>query len=876
MSLRKILALRGPSIWASFPVLEAWVDLGPLPDWPSAAHPGSQERLLGWLPALSQRVSDLTSPAQWLEWVTLELQCLAGDECRFGLTQRMRDEGAFKVIVESHNEGFGKECLNSAQALLKAAHDDAPFDLEAEVARLRSVLHKEQLGPSTGAVVKAAVARGIPYRRLNAESLVMFGQGARQRRILATETDRTGTIAETIAQDKDLTRCLLKQVGVPVPEGRPVAGAEDAWDAAEEIGTPVVVKPRFGSQGQGVATDLRTREQVAAAYASLRADDWDNIVVERSVSGKDYRLLVIGGRLVAAARRDPAQVLGDGRSTIAQLVEQVNRDPRRGDDHATVLSKLVLDSIALAVLGEQGYTSESIPAAGHRVLIRRNANLSTGGTAGDVTDRVHPEVAARAVEAARVIGLDVAGVDVIAQDISRPLEEQGGVIVEVNAAPGLRMHLEPSAGTPRPVGDAIVSLLYPEGETGRIPIAAITGVNGKTTTTRLIAQMVRHSGKTVGMTCSDGIWVGNRCIEHGDCSGPKSAKAVLVNPRVEAAVLECARGGILREGLGFDRCDVAVVMNIGEGDHLGLSGIDTLEELARVKRTLVDVVLPHGAAVLKADDPFVESMAAHCPGSVIFFCRDPGHPVLQKARAEGRRVAFVRNQIVILAQGELELAVAPLSAIPLTYEGRIAFQVENVLAATAAAWQLGVPLEVIRSTLTNFISSVDQVPGRFNVLESNGAAVVIDYGHNPSALVALIEAISIFPQKRRSIVFSAEGDRRDQDIIRQTQMLGDAFDAVILYEYPNRRGRQHGEIMALLHQGLAFGTRVSETINQPDEPAAIAVALQALEPGDLLIIQPKEIEEVIAEVTRYLAEYAPVARRPVHGREPVLAGEVAG
>ena len=601
MEFRKVLVLRGPNYWANFPVLEAWLDLGELKDSPSDQLPGFNERLMAWLPTMIEhrcsvgerggffeRLRRGTWQGHIVEHVALELQTLAGSEVGFGRTRETLEEGVYKVAVEFEEEALGRAALETARLMCLAAVYDRPFDVAGEIEKLRALHQKTRLGPSTASIVRAALARGIPARRLNNESLVQLGYGSRQRRILAAETDRTGAIAEAIAQDKELTRTLLRAVGVPVPEGRPVKNADDAWAAAEKIGLPVVVKPQFGNQGRGVATNLKTREQVVAAYEAARQES-SFIMVEQFAPGDDYRLLVVGDRVVAAARREPAMVFGDGLHSVEQLVAQVNQDPRRGDDHATALSKIQLDAVALQVLAEQGYTPASVPPIGSRVLIRRNANLSTGGTATDVTDLVHPAVADRAVEAARMIGLDVAGVDVVAQDIGRPLEEQWGVVVEVNAAPGLRMHLEPSSGKSRPVGEAIVGTLFAEGESGRIPIVAVTGVNGKTTTTRLIGHILRGTGRRVGMTCTEGIFVDDRRIQTGDCSGPQSAQAVLLNPSVDAAVLETARGGILRAGLGFDRCDVAVVTNIGEGDHLGLNDIDTLEKLARVKRTIVEV-----------------------------------------------------------------------------------------------------------------------------------------------------------------------------------------------------------------------------------------------------------------------------------------------
>jgi cyanophycin synthetase len=906
MEFRKVLALRGPSIWANFPVIEAWVDLGDLKDRASDEIPGFNERLMSWLPSMIEhrcstgerggffeRLRRGTYLAHILEHVTLELQTLAGHEVSFGRARETSEEGVYKVVFKYKDETLARECLAAARELCLAAVYDRPYDVPAMLGRLRDVAERFCLGPSTRSIVEAARGRGIPARRLNTESLVQFGYGARQRRIRAAETDQTGAIAEAIAQDKELTRRLLHAVGVPVPEGRPVRDAEDAWAAAEEIGVPVVVKPVDGNQGRGVTTNLTTREQVSAAYAAARLES-EAVLVEKFAPGHDYRLLVVGGRMVAAARREPAQVVGDGVHTVAQLIEIVNADPRRGEHHATVLSKMHLDLIALAVLAEQGFSPESVPPAGKVVLIRRNANLSTGGTAIDVTERVHADVVAQAVDAARVIGLDIAGIDVLAQDISRPLEEQHGVVVEVNAAPGLRMHLEPSVGVSRPVGEAIVDILFPPGEDGRIPIAAVTGVNGKTTVTRFIAHILKGTGRLVGMTCTDGIFIGERRIDRDDCSGPQSARGVLTNPLVEAAVFETARGGILREGLAFDQCDVAVVTNIADGDHLGLSDIHTPEQLAVVKRTIVDVVAQDGTAVLNAHDPLVAAMASYCPGTVLFFAIDGNHPVVVRHRSVGGRAIFVREGAIILAEGDREESLLPLERVPLTHGGQIPFQVENTLAAVAAALSLGVPRDIVRTRVESFAADLDKVPGRFNVLQINGATVIVDYGHNAPALLAMLQALETFPQRRRVCVYSTAGDRRDSDIIRQGEILGGAFDRVILYEDHYTRGRANGEIIALFRKGLASGTRVTEIEEIYGAVAAVEAALRSAQPGELLLVQADAIDETVDFLRRYLdslaapttaaaseevAETVAVAAAAAAGTEPEEAlapGEIAG
>lgn len=869
MEIQKILVLRGPNIWANFPVLEAWVDLGELKDSPSNELPGFNDRLMSWLPSMMEhrcsigerggffeRLRRGTYQAHILEHVTLELQGLAGATVGFGRARETAVEGIYKVVIEYEEEGFAAAALRTARELCLAAVYDRPFDVQAEIARLCDLNQSLRLGPSTRAIVDAAKVRGIPARRLNDGNLVQLGYGKRQRRIWAAETDSTGAIAEEIAQDKDLTRLLLRTVGVPVPEGRPVANADDAWVAAQEIGPPVVVKPQFGNQGKNVATFLTTKEQVVAAY-NTASEGGFSVVCEKFITGGDYRLLIVGDRLVAAARREPAQVVGDGVHTVAELVDHVNADPRRGNDHATPLSKIRLDPVAMSVLAEQGLSPSAVPPAGTPVLIRRNGNLSTGGTAADVTELVHPEVAARAIEAAQTVGLDVAGVDVLASDIRRPLEEQGGAIVEVNAGPGLRMHIEPSSGQPRAVGAAIISNMFAPGETGRIPIVSVSGTNGKTTTTRFIAHLLRSQGKTVGMTCTDGIFIGGRRIDRGDCAGPKSARAVLFNPQVEAAVLECARGGILREGLGFDLCDVAVVTNIASGDHLGVGGVDTLEQLVRVKRCIVEAVAPTGYAVLKADDPMVAGMAEKCPGKIIYFAQSAHDPVIAAHRETGGRAVFVRGGNIIAAEGADETVMTTLDLVPLTHRGRIGFQVENALATAAAGWALGLAFEQVAAGLASFSANLEQSPGRFNLLEIGDTTVIVDYGHNVSALQALVEVVEQFPHGQRSIVYTAAGDRRDSDLVEQGELLGKTFDRVVLYEDHFRRGRAEGEIIGLFRRGMANAARAREVIEIQGAVPAVEAALRMSQPGELLVIQADEVDETVDFVKHYLERRVP-------------------
>jgi cyanophycin synthetase len=692
MQVSRIRALRGPNLWSRHTAIEAIVSC--------AEHECNIDHLPGFETRLRERFPELAmlrplghdeavSMAQALEFAALGLQAQAGCPVTFSRTAQTVDNGTYQVVVEYSEEAVGRLAMELAETLCRAAVNDTEFELGDALDCLRALDEDVRLGPSTGSIVYAAVARNIPYRRLTEGSMVQFGWGRRQRRIQAAETDRTSAVAESIAQDKELSKILLHAAGVPVPGGRPVLSAEDAWAAACEIGGAVVVKPQDGNQGKGVAVNLCTREQIEAAYA-IAFEVSDEVLVERYIPGHDYRLLVVGDQLVAAARRDPPLVIGDGVHTIRQLVERVNLDPRRGEGHATSLTRIRLDEVALALLTSAGLNAESVPPRGQRVVLRNNANLSTGGTATDVTDDVHPEFAAQAVAAAQTIGLDIAGVDVVCDSVLRPLEAQGGGIVEINAAPGLRMHLQPSFGKGRAVGEAIIANMFADGDEARIPLVAVAGTNGKTTTVRLIANILGSNGLCVGMTTTDGVYIAGRRTDTGDCSGPKSARNVLLHPDVDAAVLETARGGVLREGLGFDRCDVAVVTNVGLGDHLGLSYISTVEDLSVVKRVIVQNVRPTtGVAVLNAADPMVARMADSCPGSVTFFASDRNHPVMAMHRARRKRVVYRDGDSIVASGAGVEHRLA-LANIPLTQNGAIGFQVENAMAATAAAWALGV------------------------------------------------------------------------------------------------------------------------------------------------------------------------------------------
>ncbi|NKI70309.1 cyanophycin synthetase [Collimonas pratensis] len=712
IEILRIMSLRGPNIWTYRSTLEAWIDIGELEDFPSNTLPGFNQRLTGWLPSLIehrcsygerggfvQRLQDGTWPGHILEHVTLELQNLAGMPGGFGKARSTSVRGVYKVAVRARHEEVTRAALHAARDLVMAAIEDQPFDVPATIASLRTMVDSRCLGPSTACIVEAADERRIPSFRLTDGNLVQLGHGFRQRRIWTAETDQTSAIAESISSDKDLTKTLLQACGVPVPEGLVVDSPAEAWEAAEDIGLPVVVKPTDANHGRGVFIDLNTREEIETAY-TLALEEGSSVIVERFIRGNEHRLLIVGGRLAAAARGEPLSVVADGSSTILQLIEsQINSDPRRGELEECPLSLVLLDQepVVRVELERQGYNGDSIPPAGKQVLIQRNGNVSI-----DVTDLVHPSVAAAASLAARVVGLDIAGVDLVAEDISRPLEEQRGAIVEVNAGPGLLMHLKPAEGRPRPVGRAIIEHLFAAADNGRIPIVGVSGTHGKTTVSRLIAWQLHLSGNHVGLACGDGLYFAQRQVEKGDCANWESAQRVLINRAVQAAVFENSHDTILSEGLVYDRCQVGVVTNIAANDSLPQYYIGDAEEMVKVTRTQVDVVLPTGVAVLNAADALVADMASLCDGEVIFFGINPALPVIAEQLEKNKRAVFIRNDQIMLATGKNELLLADITTIPLITRSKDSFQTENVLAAVAAAWALDISHDLMRAGIETF------------------------------------------------------------------------------------------------------------------------------------------------------------------------------
>lgn len=712
MKFLKVMSLRGPNIWTYRPVLEAWVDIGDLENSPSNTIPGFYERLTTWLPGLVehrcgvgerggflQRLREGTWPGHILEHVTIELQNQAGMKTGFGKARETSTRGLYKVVVRTRHEKVGRACLNAARDLVMAAIEDKPFDVSSTITQLRAVADSLCLGPSTACIVDAASERRIPSIRLTDGNLVQLGYGSHQHRIWTAETDKTSAIAESIASDKDLTKSLLQACGVPIPEGRLVDSPQDAWEAAEEIGVPVVVKPVDGNHGRGVSTELMSREEVEAAY-ELAIHEGSGVIVERFVRGNEHRLLVVGGKVAAAARGESAIVVGDGHSTIRSLIDnQLNIDPRRGTTEEYPLNLILLedDPAVRLELSRQGLKPDSVPPKGDSVMIQRNGNV-----ANDVTDLVHPDVAAVAELAARVIGLDIAGVDLVAEDISRPLAEQRGAIVEINAGPGLLMHLKPAEGQARPVGHAIVNSLFPGDEDGRIPIVGITGTRGKTLVARLVSRLLHLSGKQVGMACADGLYMNHRRLESGNCANWVSARKVLLNRAVDAAVFVNGAREILAEGIAYDRCHVGVITNMSHTPDLDEYYVHDEDQLYNVQRTQIDIVLPDGVAVLNADDPMLVKMAALCDGEVIFFSSGLKNQTIADHLSLNARAVMVLNGKVHLAHGTDRILISGVDAIPLLTGNVFSEQLDSIMAAIAAAWALGVSVELIRAGIETF------------------------------------------------------------------------------------------------------------------------------------------------------------------------------
>ncbi|HYE48736.1 MAG TPA: cyanophycin synthetase [Azospirillaceae bacterium] len=900
----EISVYRGPHIYGHRPMVRLRLDMGALAGQSLDRLPDVAGRLLAVLPGLRRhgrakptgghRLAKDAPLAEAVARVAVEMQAMAGAEVSHAEARPVEGRpGLFDVLFEYRDEPVGLQAgrfaLELVDALLPPAlagarglyriapsleelagtGDDGaeppPFDAGVALEELRRLHAREGLGPTTLSLVREAERRGIPVMRLDAESLVQLGWGSRQQRIRASITGRTSHLAAEAASDKDLTKSLLEEAGVPVPRGEVVRGPEAAVRAAERLGWPVVTKPLDGNHGRGVSLDLTTPDQVRRGF-EMAERHGRRVIVEQFYRGRDHRILVVGGRIVAVAERVPAHVVGDGARTVRALVEEVNRDPRRGEGHEKVMTRIVIDDHVLDMLERAGMTPDSVPAAGEVVYLRATANLSTGGTAVDRTDDIHPENALIARRAALAVGLDVAGIDLIAPDITRSVRETGGGVVEVNAAPGFRMHLEPSQGRPRDVAGAVLDLLFPDGAPGRIPVFAVTGTNGKSTTCRMAGHILRQAGHTVGIASTTGVYVDEQRVGKWDASGPRSARMVLRDPLVDAAVLETARGGILREGLGFDACDVGVIINV-EADHLGLRGIDTVEELARVKGVVAEAVRPGGHSVLNADDPVTMSIAPRAGGTLVLFSLDGADMAPHLAEhVAGGGMAAVREPgpdggTLVLYRGGQRLELMRAADIPATLDGVAEFNIQNALAAAAACFAHGIPPQVIRQGLSTFTTSFEQCPGRLNIRDANGFRIILDYAHNPAGLKALGKALQAMRPRFNRIIgmVNIPGDRRDEDMREMGAIATQFFDEIVFREDPARRGRKPGEIVAHLLEGALEAGFSPERIRCAlEEDEAARICLETARPGDLVVLTPTCVEDMWKQVLAFAPDVPPI------------------
>ncbi|MBP6511529.1 MAG: cyanophycin synthetase [Bacteroidia bacterium] len=864
MKIREIRAMRGPNYWSirRHFLIVMKLDLEEMEERPSNLIEGFSERLEKMFPTMYEhecsegcpggffkRVKEGTWMGHVVEHIALEIQTLAGMDVGFGRTRSTSEHGVYNVVFAYMEEKVGIYAAKAAVRIVQALVDDEIYDLEDDIQTMREIREDERLGPSTGSIVQEAAARGIPWIRLNRHSLVMLGYGKNQKRIQATVTSNTGSIAVEIACDKEETKNLLEAANISVPKGRIIYDEEDLDRAIDSIGYPMVIKPVNGNHGRGATINIRSREEAIEALAAAKKIS-RAVICEKFITGFDHRVLVIDYKFVAAAKRTPALVIGDGKSRIMALIDAVNKDPRRGYGHEKVLTSIKVDENTKQILKERDLTLDSILPKDEVLYLKSTANISTGGTATDVTDQVHPHNVFMAERIARIIGLDVCGIDIMTDDISLPISETGGAILEVNAAPGFRMHLAPTEGLPRNVAEPVIDMLFPPGAEIRIPIVAITGTNGKTTTTRLMAHIAKTAGYKVGFTTTDGIYIQNIMMQRGDCTGPQSAEFVLKDPTVDFAVLETARGGILRAGLGFHKCDIGIVTNVA-ADHLGLKDINTLEDMARVKSIVPEAVMPSGYAILNADDELVSNMAKGLDCNVAYFSMDENNALVAKHCSKGGLAAIAENGYITICKGTWKIRVEKIINIPLTFRGKAAFMIQNILPAVLASFIRNFDIGDIRLALDTFIPSPVQTPGRMNLFEFKKYSVMVDYAHNPAGFLAISKFLEKIDASPKIGIIAGVGDRRDADIVSLGALAAKMFDEVVIRQDRNLRGRTEHEIIDLMVEGMHSVDPKKKHVVIPSEPEAIDYAFKNAKKGSFIVICSDVVPDALDQVMKY-------------------------
>ncbi|HHY81136.1 MAG TPA: cyanophycin synthetase [Clostridiales bacterium] len=864
MLIREIKAYNGRNIYSHQKVIKMVVDLEEWNDIPSTEIPNFNKTLLETLPGLAkhhcslgyeggfkQRLEEGTYMAHVIEHSALEILNIIGHQVSFGRARQIGDTSCYAIVFAQREEHAGMEAGRLAVELVQALCRQESFDIYSGLKHVEQVSLRYGLGPSTQAIVDAAIERGIPVTRIGNGCIIQLGYGKYHKKMEGTLSDNTSCISADMACDKMVTKQLLTSVGIPVPKGMLCMTVDEALKAADEIGYPVVLKPVNGNQGKGVSLNIQSPEEIPSAF-QIASQISDNILVEEYISGNDYRVLIVGNQVTAVSLRIPAHVIGDGKHTVRELVDIKNLDEKRGEGHEKPLTKIKIDEISLSLLKKQGYTPDSIPREGIRVYLKANGNLSTGGEAVDCTDRIHPDNQEMAIRAARLLGLDIAGVDITCQDISKPIAQGKGAIIEVNASPGIRMHLFPSKGKPRKVGNAIIDMLFPYGSKHSIPIISVTGTNGKTTTTRMIAHILRNQGMTVGMTTTGGIYINDKCIMKGDTTGPASAMTILADKTIDVAVLETARGGIIRSGLGYDLADVGVLTNISD-DHLGLDGVESMEDLLHVKSLVIEAVKSNGYAVLNADDQLVVQAASRTKANIIYFSMQEDNLIIHRHIAEGGIAVFLKDNYITLATGNGLLKSLSVLQIPAAYGGKLVHNIENCLAAFSVAYALNIPLQVIEGALTSFYNDDIHNPGRFNIYNIRDFRVVVDYGHNPAGYRRITEAVKKMGGSRLVGIIGIPGDRSDDAVHTVGAIAGSVFDKVIIKEDKDLRGRSPGEISRLLLEGVLSGGLPRKAVSMiRNEEEALRKAIRNASAGDIIVVFYEDLDcimKVINEET---------------------------